>query len=249
MQIIRKKLAVLATLMMILLTLGGCAHFDCSGYIQAMLDSLYKGEHDDYATITKLTSDELDQNYQEGINAEIEKFLSYMNISDNASFVDENTRTNLRSFFQKVYQNANYTVAEADKKGNVKITIQPIQIFTPAKEALDAYVNDFFARNDAGEFAELSDEAFYSQYIQGALDILNTYADTISYGDAITVTVAVTSNEQHVYSITDEAFDSIDENILDYNSQISTSDDTNTQDNTDTSNDTIQTDTDAQNAQ
>jgi hypothetical protein len=236
MQIIRKKLAVLATLMMILLTLGGCAHFDCSGYIQAMLDSLYKGEHDAYATITKLTSDELEQNYQEGINAEIEKFLSYMNISDNASFVDENTRTNLRSFFQKVYQNANYTVAEADKKGNVKITIQPIQIFTPAKEALDAYVNDFFARNDAGEFAELSDEAFYSQYIQGALDILNTYANTISYGDAITITVAVTSNEQHVYSITDEAFDSIDEHILDYNSQISTSDDSTTQNNTETQN-------------
>ena len=220
MQIIRKKLAVLATLMMILLTLGGCAHFDCSGYIQAMLDSLYKGEH----------------NYQEGINAEIEKFLSYMNISDNASFVDENTRTNLRSFFQKVYQYANYTVAEADKKGNVKITIQPIQIFTPAREALDAYVNDFFARNDAGEFAELSDEAFYSQYIQGALDILNTYANTISYGDAITITVAVTSNEQHVYSITDEAFDSIDEHILDYNSQISTSDDSTTQNNTETQN-------------
>ena len=68
------------------------------------------------------------------------------------------------------------------------------------------------------------------------MDILNTYANTISYGDAITITVAVTSNEQHVYSITDEAFDSIDEHILDYNSQISTSDDSTTQNNTETQN-------------
>lgn len=258
MKIFKKITALCAVLVMMICTLSGCTQFDRAGYIQAMLDSLYKGNHDAYAAMTKLTSDELNQNYQEGINAEIEKFLSYMNISDNASFVDEDTRTNLRSFFQKVYQNADYTVSEADKKGNVTITIRPIQIFTPSREALDAYVNDFFARNDAGEFAELTDEAFYSQYIQGALDILNSYADTISYGDATTVTVTVTSNNQHVYSITDEEFDSIDQNILDYNSQSNTSDSTNTQDDTNISDDTntpdstdtsdspVQNDTDAQ---
>lgn len=225
MQKIKKKLALAATLMLIIFTLGGCTQFDRSGYIQAMLDSLYKGDHDAYAAMTKLTPDELEENYQEGINAEIEKFLSYMNISDNASFVDENTRTNLRSFFQKIYQSADYTINEADKKGNVTVTIRPIQIFTRSKEEMDAYVNDFFARNDAGEFAELTDEAFYSQYIQGALDILNKYIDNIPYGNETSITVTVTANNQHVYSITDEEFDRIDEAILDYKDVSNTPDD------------------------
>lgn len=211
----RIRSAALLILFTVLL-LTGCTKFDCSKYIQAMMDSMYKGDHKVYADLTNLSEDHLNDNYEEGINAEIEKLLSYMNISDSSSFVNEETRSHARDFFKKVYMSANYMVGQADQKGYVTITIAPIQLFTPAKAELESYVHDFFSRNDAGEFADMADEDFYSLYIQGALDILSRYADQISYGDPKVISVHVTANSQNVYSITDEDFLSIDQFILDY---------------------------------
>ena len=199
--------------------LGGCTKFDCSGYIQAMLDSIYKGDHAAYAKLTKLSEERLAENYEEGINAEIETLISYMNISESSSYVNEATRSNAREMFKKIYQYANYTVGEADAKGNVTVTIQPINIYQLAQDELMTYNNDFYTRNDNGEFASMEDEEFYSTYIQGAIDILNKYVDQIGYGAPQDVTVRVKANSQNVYSIKDSEFLELDKYIINYVSQ------------------------------
>lgn len=216
MKALKKILCMTAVLMIAVISMTGCAKFDCSGYIQAMLDSLYKGEHTEYARLTKLSEARLQENYEEGINAEIEKLLSYMNVADSSSFVNETTRSNARELFKNIYKNANYSVGEADKKGNVTVTVSPINLFSTAANDLNTYVNDFFNRNDAGEFAEMADEDFYSAYIQGVLDILNRYAGQITYGSPQSVTVRVKANSQNVYSITDDEFLELDACVLDY---------------------------------
>lgn len=203
------------TLLVALTTLTGCAKFDSSKYIESMLDSLYKGQHDAYADITNTSVDQLQINFQDGLNAEIEKLLSYLNISENAANVNEDTRKNARDLFTSLYAAANYTVGQADAQGYVTITIAPINIFALAKEDLTNYVNDFHAGNDAGKFADLTDEEFFSQYVQGVLDILNAKIPELDYGDSQTVTVQV-KNTNNIYSITDDEFLSIDRYIIDY---------------------------------
>lgn len=207
---------LIAVLMMTVALLGGCMRFDRSAYVTAMLDSIYKGQHEEYAAMTKLSEEELEQNYEEGMNAEIEKLLSYMNISNYASFVDEDTRSHIREFFMSVYQYADYTVGDADQMGNINVTITPIEIFAASKDELDAYVEDYFARNDAGEFASLTQEEFYSRYIQGVLDILSTHTDTITYGESKNIIVCVKASNHNVYSITEDELSSIDQAIIDY---------------------------------
>jgi len=214
---IKKKLClILSMLMLFTTTLTACTRFDCAGYIQAMLDSIYKGNHEAYATLTRLSEDRLAENYEEGINAEIETLISYMNIDDYSSFVNEATRSNARDMFKRIYQYASYTVGEADKKGNVTVTILPVNIFQLARDELTAYNNDFYIRNDNGEFASMEDEAFYSAYIQGVVDILNKYTDQIGYSEPEEVTVCVKANSQNVYSITDTEFLELDKYIINY---------------------------------
>lgn len=212
-----KKICVILSMFVVLtFTLTGCTHFDCSGYIQAMLDSIYKGDHAAYARLTKLSEDRLAENYEEGINAEIETLISYMNIAENSSFVNENVRGNARDMFKRIYRHASYSVGEADKKGNVTVAIQPINIFQLAGSELMTYNNDFYTRNDKGEFASMDDEAFYSAYIQGVIDILNKYVDQIGYNETQNVTVRVKANSQNVYSIKDTEFLELDKYIIDY---------------------------------
>lgn len=215
----RKLCLILAMTIAAVTMLGGCTKFDCSGYIQAMLDSIYKGDHAAYAKLTKLSEERLAENYEEGINAEIETLISYMNISESSSYVNEATRSNAREMFKKIYQYANYTVGEADAKGNVTVTIQPINIYQLAQDELMTYNNDFYTRNDNGEFASMEDEEFYSTYIQGAIDILNKYVDQIGYGAPQDVTVRVKANSQNVYSIKDSEFLELDKYIINYVSQ------------------------------
>lgn len=217
---LRKQICFILTMVITAaLVLSGCTKFDCSGYIQAMLDSIYKGDHAAYAKLTKLSEERLAENYEEGINAEIETLISYMSISENSSFVNESTRSNAREMFKKIYQYASYSVGEADNKGNVTVTIQPINIYQLAQNELMDYNNDFYTRNNSGEFADMGDEEFYSTYIQGAIDILNKYVDQIGYGDPQTVTVRVKANSQNVYSIKDEEFLELDKYIINYAQQ------------------------------
>ncbi len=203
--------------MFILLTsLTGCGKFDSSAYIQAMLDSIYKNEHEEYASMTHRTMGTLKENYEEGINAEIETLISYMNIADYSSYVNETTRQNARDLFKSIYKQASYTVGEADEKGNVTIKIDPIDIYTVCKDELSSYNKSFYKRNDRGEFAKVDDEEFYSSYIQGAVDILKSHANKITYEAPVSVPVRVKPNSQAVYSIKESAFLEIDQNIIRY---------------------------------
>lgn len=212
----QRKTCLLFTIFIIAAMLTGCSKFNCSGYIQAMLDSIYKGQHTAYAEMTYIDATELAQNYEEGINAEIEALISYMNIGENSSFVNEDTRSNARELFKKIYHFSNYDVGEADDDGYVTVTIHPINIYQLANEELTIYNKDFYTRNDNGEFATVDDEAFYSTYIQGVINILNKYIDNIGYNAPQNITVHVVADEQNIYSITEDEFLQLDRYIIDY---------------------------------
>ncbi len=212
----KNALFLLAIIFILAAFLTGCSKFDCSGYIQAMLDSIYKGNHEAYADITHVSESDLALNYEEGINAEIEALISYMNIAEYSSFVNEDTRENARNMFKNIYQHADYTVGEADESGFVTVTIRPIDIYQLADADLTEYNSTFYARNENGEFAAMDDETFYSSYIQGAIDILSSYLDQIGYTAPRDVTVHVIADENHVYSITEDEILQLDRYIIDY---------------------------------
>lgn len=214
-----RKIKKLPALMLIMAAavcfLSACRQFDYSGYIQAMLDSTYKNEHTQYALITKSDKNALVENYNRGISAEIETFLSYMGIHEHADKVSAQTRSAISDMYQKIYRYANYTVSSTSD-GSVTVTISPINIFDLADEELNAYIADFYSRNDNKEFAQLSDEAFYSAYIEGMIDIINKYIPQIGYLDTVSITVHVKPDDNNIYGITSDEFQEIDKYIIDY---------------------------------
>ena len=77
----RTTLAVMA-LLLFCLCLGGCIRtFDCSGYIQGMLDATYKGECDDYAAATHSEVSDIMQDYNDFIAHETDIFLHFCGLT------------------------------------------------------------------------------------------------------------------------------------------------------------------------
>lgn len=141
----KKLFAVILIIMLLCVTLlSGCASFDRSAYVQAALDSLYKGEHTLFSEITKTDVSVLEQNYEEAIDAEMESFLTYMGIADYASYISEKTRSDIRLLIRDVYSHASYSVGSEDENGTVTVRILPIDLYSATNSALTAYMDDFF---------------------------------------------------------------------------------------------------------
>lgn len=215
----RKKLfiVILMILLLCMTLLSGCASFDRSAYVQAALDSLYKGEHTMFSEITKTDTSILEQNYEDAIDAEMESFLTYMGIADYTSYISEETRNDIRLLIRDVYSHASYSVGSEDENGTVTVRILPIDLYSSTNSALTAYMDDFFEKNDAHEFSELTDEEFYTQYITGIIDILRKSLDDITYTSEVSIPVVIEMADRNVYSISQQSLDDIDSHIINYN--------------------------------
>ena len=176
--------AVLSAFLAAALMLTGCGtlsellgmEFEADKYVKGILDCTYKGEYADYMATTEATEDDCVSSYESGLEVEAGYFASYIGFSDyfNSEEMDPQLKTDLVDFYREVYQHASYQVKDAvktDSGYNVEVTIQPIDIFTPALTELDTYITEVENGLNAGLYDEVSDADFYKGYAQGALDI------------------------------------------------------------------------------
>lgn len=208
-------LAVTLVFLLIPAVLSGCARFDKTAYVQASLDSIYKGDHLKLSEITGSDIAALENNYSDGIDAEITSFLNYMGIGDYADKVSDNVKKDISHLLKQIYKHASYSVGSENGDGTIPVKILPISIYSVSGDKITAYMKDFFAKNDNGDFAGLSDEEFYSQYIEGILDIISESLNAISYSNEVTVNVSII-RDGAAYSISEDSFAELDRHILDY---------------------------------
>ena len=129
--------------------------------------------------------------------------------------VSADVKKEISYLLKQIYKHTSYSVGEQDSSGNIPVKLLPVSLYSLSGDKITAYMQDFFDKNDKGEFASLSDEEFYSRYAKGILDIVSGSLSSISYSNEVTVSVTIT-RDGTAYSISPESFAEIDKVILDY---------------------------------
>lgn len=218
----KKKKSIIILFIGLLLTImmSGCStislltqgEFDASGYVQGILDASYKGNFETYMKLTQDTSENAQTAYEAIMANKAEGFANYTAVT-----LDDESRAKFIEMTKLIYQKANYEIADAkktDKGFTVDVKVSPMKILQSISSEGEQYVADFNARNEKGEFAELSDEEFAAEYAKGIIQIFESNIPKIEYDEPATVTVSVTLQGDNVYTMDSGEFTKIDSVLL-----------------------------------
>lgn len=215
----KKKLTVLIlTLCAILLC--SCASFDAAGLLQGNLDLIYLNQYTDaYLESVDLTAEEADQQYADGIEAELEYFADYFDID--LTLCSDELKEQIREFYRNVYSHSKYEVGSAANNSGtyvVSLTIYPIDIIQQFMEKdADGFMTVWEARYNNGEFDAMTDQEFEAAWVSGILGALNARLPDIGYQAAESIAVQIAKDETDgLYVITDNDFGRIDSLIIAY---------------------------------
>lgn len=185
MKAMKKCVAVLA---MAIVTLTGCASFDASAYLKAILDNSYKNDSTAFVEQKVGTKEEAAELYQQGIDANMNQLTGYT--------MDDATKAEMEKLFGDIYAAADYTVGEAEKDGknfNVTVTYRPMTLFTEATDAYMAAIEEktteITQRAMSGE--EVSDEEIEKMAIDLYLSTFKDQLANIQYGEETTMVIKI----------------------------------------------------------
>ena len=86
---------------------GGYSEEDAASLVKWNLESIYLGEHDPaFISSTRSTEEELDASYEEGIFAEVDFFIYYVDIE----YPTEEIRNELAEVYKEIYSKSKFEV-------------------------------------------------------------------------------------------------------------------------------------------
>ena len=118
------------------LALAGCGGMSeeerLSTYVQGYLDLTYKDQiNDDFLEIAGISEEEAEQQYQDGLDVEVQFFIDGIATIE---YPTEEIETAIRDMYEEIYSHSSYTVGAASEldSGNyaVEVKVQPIDIMT-----------------------------------------------------------------------------------------------------------------------
>lgn len=215
----RKSIVILIGVFLVAMV-SGCStlsllmqgEFDASGYVKGILDSSYKGQFEEYIKLTDDSQENAQSAYDKIMETKAEGFATYTAVT-----LTDELKPKFIDYSKQIYKQAKYEVAEAkktDKGFTVDITITPMTILQAIETEGEAFVNDFNAKNQNGDFAEMTDEEFTTEYNNGIIKILDNNIANIQYAEPVTITVNIVPMEDKVYTMKAEEFTKIDSVIL-----------------------------------
>ncbi len=185
MKAMKKCVAVLA---LAVVTLTGCASFDASAYLKAILDNSYKNDSTAFVEQKVGTKEEAADLYQQGIDANMSQLDGYT--------MDDATKAEMEKLFGDIYAAADYTVGEAEKDGknfNVTVTYRPMTLMTDATDAymaaLEEKTTEITQRAMNGE--EVSDEEIEKMAIDLYLSTFKDQLANIQYGEETSMVIKI----------------------------------------------------------
>ena len=197
-------------------------NFECSGYVKAYLDALYLANFSDLPQYVDISESELEDAYISALYYESWVFLSYLGFEQPDSLEDEENSvisqellTEAALLINDIYQCAKYEVGPADSKGNLSVTITPIDIYN----ACDAQIQQLYESMDPSvnsEMASLDDEAFISDYVLNAIDIFRSHLEQVPYSDPVTIPVQISIDQDGLFGMPDDVLEEIDYTIINY---------------------------------
>lgn len=213
-QYVKKTVVFILTASLMLLT--GCQQpFDATGYTQAVLDMVTRGETKAYEAISESSEEEAKKQYEAAID-------SYMQEFDSLGFSDELTEK-YRSYIPNLMQKTKYTVQEAKEQDDgifeVGVEVEPIIMFGGIEELLQQKLQDYLSQvqnNILNNQAAPTDEEMTEAAGEMLYECLNTALEDPQYGDKTTITVHVQESEtENVWEIPGEDVDALMTALID----------------------------------
>lgn len=196
-----------------MLILAGCTrHFDGAGYVTSMMDALYKGDYTAYADFTGLTTSDASLYRNQWLSGAADRFIAMTG----AGTPSEEMHDRTTDLFKKIYANARYEVTADEETGAIQMKVSPMTLLTDNYDSLQAYVDDFNAKNEAYAFASLSDQEFCDTYLDGLLKILESQLSGLSYGEAVQIDIPISQDADGLYTVSPDTLTTIQENILEW---------------------------------
>ena len=213
-QYVKKTVVFILTASLMLLT--GCQQpFDATGYTQAVLDMVTRGETKAYEAISESSEEEAKKQYEAAID-------SYMQEFDSLGFSDELTEK-YRSYIPNLMQKTKYTVQEAKEQDDgsfeVGVEVEPIIMFGGIEELLQQKLQDYLSQvqnNILNNQAAPTDEEMTEAAGEMLYECLNNALEHPQYGDKTTITVHVQESEtENVWEIPGEDVDALMTALID----------------------------------
>ncbi len=160
-----KKLTLIMSCIMMAGLLAGCAKFDASAYLQALLDNSYKNDSTALVELGLATAEEAAEIYEEGLDAG-------MQVVTAAAGIPEEQLSDIRDVMVDMLAGAKYTVGEAEAQDDgsyvVTVTYEQMNVFGPAIDNYMAEAETLIAEwteaalagEDIGSEEEIMEEVF-----------------------------------------------------------------------------------------
>lgn len=206
-----KKVLISLLLVGVMVFTTACgASFDASGYVEACLELLTRGESAEYCKLTERSEEQAKADYEESINNMMADFESLG--------LSEELVAKYRTLFEDIYKATKYNVLEASEVGEdhytVDVEIEQITgIFNGVAEELNTAAYEY--GEQLASSGETIDEAAINEWVYNKLfEILNENLATATYNEKQTITVNVVL-EGEVYTIPEEDYILIDKTLID----------------------------------
>lgn len=191
--------------------------FDAGKYVDACISFLYRGEFDAYMEQVEISLGEAQKDYQAGIESEVQFLLNQFDCPE----VTPQVTKSLTQFYTDLYKKTKFEIKNTTKIDNdtysVSVEIYPLDTFKNARDEINDFIDSFNARNDEGEFADMTVIEYDSIFMEGVLAVLNTYLSKTDYLEPQTILVQVVRDpEDGMWGIPDVDAQNIDNLIIDY---------------------------------
>lgn len=198
--------------------LAGCGSFSASDLVKSNLDFIYLDQYtDDYLKKVDLTKEEAHQQYEQGIQMEVQAFASYFNID--LDLCDSSISDEIADLYHQIYPHSTYEVGETSTSGEtylVSLTIYPMDIIDQAMAHSTEFGAAWQERINNGEFGDATEKQYEEAWANAIIDLVSAQLDSIGYLDPQTISVQVTKDEDGVYGIDSGDFQRIDILMIDY---------------------------------
>lgn len=192
-------------------------NFDAGKYVDACISFLYRGEFDAYMEQVEISLGEAQKDYQAGIESEVQYLLNQFDCPE----VTPQVTKSLTQFYTDLYKKTKFEIKNTTKIDkdtySVSVEIYPLDTFKNARDEINDFIDSFNARNDEGEFADMTVVEYDSTFMEGVLAVLNTYLSKTDYLEPQTILVQVVRDpEDGMWGIPDVDAQNIDNLIIDY---------------------------------
>lgn len=210
------------------LALAGCGGMSeeerLSTYVQGYLDLTYKDQiNDDFLEIAGISEEEAEQQYQDGLDVEVQFFIDGIATIE---YPTEEIETAIRDMYEEIYSHSSYTVGAASEldSGNyaVEVKVQPIDImtnFTP-DDFQNVFTQVLAERGVTDNFAlySMSEEEYASadqEYANRLVAMIEEKIPSIGYTEEKSLAVQIMDGGE-MWEPNQDDFSQLDTWMIDY---------------------------------